>query len=257
MSANFQKIIDKISEAFSFFDFSFLISGSATFAICCYTLNQLGINISSDNMFLNVCISIVGIYIAGLISFALGKKIRVCIADKDGTLFEKIFNETIAFIKNMDTASKNNAYKKDEATEQECYICYFFMYIWKKLKQQKHKLTNCFCPKHSCNKQELKLQYTQMWAYLRDNQNVKESMAFLNRLWVMQAVFEGLMISSATAIVSGAILGIMLSWKQYDVWYMIIGGLISMIACYWEGKRYAETQIKEVVITYYQLKNQI
>lgn len=66
MSANFQKIIDKISEAFSFFDFSFLISGSATFAICCYTLNQLGINISSDNMFLNVCISIVGVYIAGL-----------------------------------------------------------------------------------------------------------------------------------------------------------------------------------------------
>ena len=61
MSANFQKIIDKISEAFSFFNFSFLISGSATFAICCYTLNQLGINISSDNMFL-----IVGVYIAGL-----------------------------------------------------------------------------------------------------------------------------------------------------------------------------------------------
>lgn len=66
MAANFQKIIDRISEAFSFFDFSFLISGSATFAICCYTLNRLGMDVSSDSSFLNVCVSIVGIYIAGL-----------------------------------------------------------------------------------------------------------------------------------------------------------------------------------------------
>ena len=107
------------------------------------------------------------------------------------------------------------------------------------------------------DKQNLKLQYAQMWACLRDNQEAKESMTFLNRLWVMQAVFEGLMISSAIAIVGGVILGIVLGWKQCDVWYMIIGGLIAAIACYWEGKRYAETQIKEVIITYYQLKSKI
>lgn len=47
MAANFQKIIDRISDAFSFFDFSFLISGMATLAICCYTLNRLGMNVSS------------------------------------------------------------------------------------------------------------------------------------------------------------------------------------------------------------------
>ena len=212
MSANFQKIIDRISEAFSFFDFSFLISGSATFAICCYTLNRLGMDVSSDSSFLNVCVSIVGIYIAGLISFALGKKIRLWITNKAGTHFEEIFNETVKFIN--DSKAGNN-------------------------------------------KQNLKLQYAQMWAYLRDNQEAKESMMFLNRLWVMQAVFEGLMISSATAIVSGGILGIVIGWNMCDVWYMIIGGLIAAIACYWEGKRYAETQIKEVIITYYQLKNKI
>ena len=165
--------------------------------------------------------------------------------------FEEIFNEAIAFIENKNQTNKNNT-NKDENSEHKCSICHFFKRIWKKLK---HGLANFFCPKHSYNKQNLKLQYAQMWAYLRNNQNVKESMAFLNRLWVMQAVFEGLMISSAIAIVSGVMLGIVLSWKQYDVWYMIIGGLISMVACYWEGKRYAETQIKEVVITYYQLKN--
>ena len=38
---------------------------------------------------------------------------------------------------------------------------------------------------------------------------------------------------------------------------MIIGGLVAAIARYWEGKRYAETQIKEVIITYYQLENKI
>ena len=212
MAANFQKIIDRISEAFSFFDFSFLISGSATFAICCYTLNRLGMDVSSDSSFLNVCVSIVGIYIAGLISFALGKKIRLWITNKAGTHFEEIFNETVKFIN--DSKAGNN-------------------------------------------KQNLKLQYAQMWAHLRDNQEAKESMMFLNRLWVMQAVFEGLMISSAIAIVSGVILGIVFGWNMCDVWYMIIGGLIAAIACYWEGKRYAETQIKEVIITYYQLENKI
>ena len=212
MAANFQKIIDRISEAFSFFDFSFLISGSATFAICCYTLNRLGTDVSSDSSFLNVCVSIVGIYIAGLISFALGKKIRVWMVDKDGKRFEEIFNETVRFTKGAE---------------------------------------------YDYNTQNLKLRYTQMWAHLRDNQEAKESMTFLNRLWVMQAVFEGLMISSAIAIVGGVILGIVLGWKQCDVWYMIIGGLIAAIACYWEGKRYAETQIKEVIITYYQLKSKI
>lgn len=212
MAANFQKIIDRISEAFSFFDFSFLISGSATFAICCYTLNRLGTDVSSDSSFLNVCVSIVGIYIAGLISFALGKKIRVWMVDKDGKRFEEIFNETVRFTKGAE---------------------------------------------YDYNTQNLKLRYTQMWAHLRDNQEAKESTTFLNRLWVMQAVFEGLMISSAIAIVGGVILGIVLGWKQCDVWYMIIGGLIAAIACYWEGKRYAETQIKEVIITYYQLKSKI
>ena len=212
MAANFQKIIDRISEAFSFFDFSFLISGSTTFAICCYTLNRLGMDVSSDSSFLNVCVSIVGIYIAGLISFALGKKIRLWITNKAGTHFEEIFNETVKFIN--DSKAGNN-------------------------------------------KQNLKLQYAQMWAHLRDNQEAKESMMFLNRLWVMQAVFEGLMISSAIAIVSGVILGIVFGWNMCDVWYMIIGGLIAAIACYWEGKRYAETQIKEVIITYYQLENKI
>ncbi len=212
MAANFQKIIDRISEAFSFFDFSFLISGSATFAICCYTLNRLGTDVSSDSSFLNVCVSIVGIYIAGLISFALGKKIRVWMVDKDGKRFEEIFNETVRFTKGAE---------------------------------------------YDYNTQNLKLRYTQMWAHLRNNQEAKESTTFLNRLWVMQAVFEGLMISSAIAIVGGVILGIVLGWKQCDVWYMIIGGLIAAIACYWEGKRYAETQIKEVIITYYQLKNKI
>lgn len=212
MAANFQKIIDRISEAFSFFDFSFLISGSATFAICCYTLNRLGMDVSSDSSFLNVCVSIVGIYIAGLISFALGKKIRLWITNKAGTHFEEIFNETVKFIN--DSKAGNN-------------------------------------------KQNLKLQYAQMWAHLRDNQEAKESMMFLNRLWVMQAVFEGLMFSSAIAIVSGGILWIVIGWNMCDVWYMIIGGLIAAIACYWEGKRYAETQIKEVIITYYQLENKI
>lgn len=217
MAANFQKIIDRISEAFSFFDFSFFVSGSATFGICCYTLNQLGMIVPSSSTFLNVVVAIVGIYISGLMSFAWGKIIRIWFTDCKGKRFSKIFHSAVGYM--------------SEESKQKILIC--------------------------GDTGKMKLQYTQMWEYLRDMPDAKESVDFLNRFWVMQAAFKGLMFSSVIAIVSGVILGIVISWNMCDVWYMIIGGLIAAIACYWEGKRYAETQIKEVIITYYQLKNKI
>ena len=63
MEANFQKIIDKISEAFSFFDFSYFVSGAATYGISCYFLKQFDELKLFESTTANVLISIVLIYL--------------------------------------------------------------------------------------------------------------------------------------------------------------------------------------------------
>lgn len=105
--------------------------------------------------------------------------------------------------------------------------------------------------------EELEMIYTQMWASLRDNPEAKDSLAFLNRMWVMQAVFEGLLVSSFSAILWGiTILCICKEYNGilYDAGCMIIIGSISTIFCYIEATRYAEFQIKDVVATYCKYK---
>lgn len=214
MGANFQKIIDKISEAFSFFDFSFLISGAASFGICCYGLNRIGMRIESNSMALNVIVAIFAIYISGLISFAIGRRLRKKTVDHKGEKFKELIIKYTLYASGQQENSKKRV-------------------------------------------EELEMMYTQMWTCLRDNPAAKDSLAFLNRMWVMQAVFEGLLVSSLLAILWGtAILCICKDYEGtlYDAWCMIVTGVISAIACHIEGTRYAEYQIKDVTATYYKLK---
>lgn len=215
MGANFQKIIDKISEAFSFFDFSFLISGAASFGVCCYGLNRIGMKVESDSMTLNVIVAIFAIYISGLISFAIGRRVRKKTVDHKGEKFKELI---IKYTQYASGQQENNKKRVEE----------------------------------------LEMMYTQMWTFLRDNPESKDSLAFLNRMWVMQAVFEGLLASSLLAILWGtAILYICKDYENilYDAWCMIVMGIISAIACHIEGTRYAEYQIKDVTATYYKFKN--
>ena len=213
MGANFQKIIDKISEAFSFFDFSFLISGAASFGICCYGLNRIGMKVESGSMALNVIVAIFAIYISGLMSFALGKQIRKAIANPGGKKFKALFSEAVSY------ASCKRWVGNDVQTDE--------------------------------------IEYSKMWAHLRDTPEAKDSLAFLNRMWVMQAVFEGLLLSSLLSIAWGIAILDIYGYKDYvlyDAWCMIILGALATITSYIEGTRYAESQIKDVVVTYYQLK---
>ena len=213
MGANFQKIIDKISEAFSFFDFSFLISGAATMGICCYGLNRIGMKIESNNMALNVIVAIFAIYIAGLLSFAIGKQLRKVIANPKGKAFKNLFIKTHKYV-------SPNIEVND-------------------------------------NVDELNMKYSKMWAYLRDTPKAKDSLAFLNRFWVMQAVFEGLLTSSILSFIWGFVILHICDCKGYvlyDAWCMIILGIISAVTCHIESTRYAKSQIKDVIITYYGLQ---
>lgn len=229
MQANFQKIIDKISEAFSFFDFSFFISGAATYGITCYFLWQFNELKTFQSTTANVLISIIFIYLCGVISFSCGKWIRL-----------KCF-QFLRSHKKEEEKEESKKNKKQPYTFAECFdnaITYV----------NKRPGTNLSC--YSLTDDEKKYFYTEMWAYLRNKPEAKETLAFLNRYWVMQAVCEGLIFSSIIAFTGGIIAYVNL--KPRDFTFLLISGMAILVFLILnrEGRRYAETQILEVVIAY-------
>ena len=109
---NFQKLIDTISDAFSIFDFSYIISGGLTFLIILYDLHYHHIDFMLENITITIVCGIFLSYICGIFSWLCGKTIRrtCCNIDKD---FEKTFKETTNSItENIDfymTIPNNNS----------------------------------------------------------------------------------------------------------------------------------------------------
>ena len=78
MKESISNIIDKISETLNFFDFSFIVSGLLTYGVILFTAdNILSINFNNYNTVVIVVVSIALVYISGLISFSIGKFLRV------------------------------------------------------------------------------------------------------------------------------------------------------------------------------------
>ena len=98
--------------------------------------------------------------------------------------------------------------------------------------------------------------YSLIWMMVReknkehkDNRECDVFYPFLFRQWVMQAVCEGLCFSFLLM----ALLAVVLLIKMPERWMyvmMIVGALIAMKASAYEARRFAENQIKELVIAY-------
>lgn len=221
MEANFQKIIDKISEAFSFFDFSFFVSGVATYGISCYFLWKLKELDPFQSITINVLLSIIFSYLCGVISFSCGKWIRL-------KCFEiRKYNWIQKFLKSPDSFAE----------------CFDKAIIYA------NKRPGVALTCNNLTEPEKKYYYTEMWSYLRNKSDAKDTVTFLNRYWVMQAVCEGLIFSSIIAFTGG----ITIYWiLEQDITFLFISGiaLLAFFILNREGRRYAETQILEVVIAY-------
>jgi len=224
---SFQNIIDRISEALSFFDFSFIVSGSVTYGAICYYLWNLRWLTIPDNTFFVTTVSIVLIYVCGLVSFILGKKIRL---------------EILKLLTTEDSGILKKSYD----------------YLYKRIPQSEDalELLKRIPQKDGYSDSQLKLEYTMMWIALRECKECKKTVAFINRFWVMQAVCEGLLFSSIVVLAGGVLsmfyLIVDFRWCML-IQYMlcIIAGGIGIYAFYQEGRRYAESQIQEVVVAYY------
>ena len=88
---------------------------------------------------------------------------------------------------------------------------------------------------------------------LHKKEEAKEQIIFMNRMWVMQAVFEGLIFSFIVAI--GVLIDLKwglnkdISWLEFIVIFAVLLSSVWLSAI--EARRYARTQIREVILSYY------
>lgn len=241
MVNNFQKIIDTISEALSFFDFSFIVSGSVTYGAICYYLWRLKWLSIPDETWFAVVTSVILVYVCGLISFIYGKKIRIWflkIIMSNG--WKNKFQAFWGNNKNVEMFKQSYDNAVNAMVDEE----------------ERKKLLKGI--KGTLSEEQAQFEYTIMWGELRDCKKCERTVAFINRFWVMQAVCEGLLFSSVIVIVGGVITILYLLYNtgcdmEIFLQYIscIIAGIIGLFAFYKEGKRYAESQIQEIVSAYY------
>lgn len=251
MKDTISKILDRIVDFFSIFDISFLISGIATMTLLYYGAWLYGLFTWLGDSFAHILYYAILSYICGLASFAFGKWIRTFII-KHVTFRLTIKCNPFYIFENKKYIPKIKLYKfrldnKNKSQFMECFSD-AISYVNHKSTDLKQNLPNYEDEKYAEN------YYTEMWYYIREHKNKSLSYQLLNRYWVSQAIYDGLLFPALIAVV----LGIFISHSFNS----FIGGLISIsgLLCgyffYKEGKRYAEAQIKEVVIVYYNLKNE-
>lgn len=225
----FKSIIDKISEGLNFFDFSFFVSGFVTYVTLLYFSNEFFGKTIDYTSVSGILTSVILSYVCGIVSFSLGKWMR----SKILWLFKwdflkhwknKSFDDL--FQEGMDWVVKNNNIK----TNLDVSIHDFH----DSLAMNKNKA----------------MVYSAMWIEIRKFDEKGVFYRPLYRQWVMQAICEGLMFSFLLIMV----LSMLVFWKgNCNMLYIIafFMSLFSFVACCHEARRYAENQIKEVIISYF------
>ncbi len=79
MIDTFKKTIEDVLEGLNFFDFSFFISGFATFFTLMFFMEELFAKIYEYKSVYGVLAAIILIYVCGVVSFSMGKIIRTLI----------------------------------------------------------------------------------------------------------------------------------------------------------------------------------
>lgn len=181
--------------------------------------NEINCRYLECSSFSDYFVAIVLIYILGIISFTSGKYMRTLI---------RRFTET-------------------ESNTLKFYQVYSFV-----------KLYDMTLSKYAIDYRQLpidkSLAYSQMWIDIRVNDNNAHYYQQLYRQWVMQAICEGLLFSFTLAFITSLIVLIYdgCTFNIFNILYALaaVFSIVSIFACIREARRYAENQIKEVIISY-------
>lgn len=242
---DFQKQFDTVTGALNIFDMSYLVSGATMLGVLVYAFPDLkGFVFHKDQVTVSIIICIVIAYVLGMISWIAGKQIRYWMMkrfwkkktnDED---FESKFKETAQCL----DFHGETIYKLMEKGNNLAYS-----YMWMRL---------------DCSK----------------NEDCRNRFVYISRFWVLRAIYEGLippvLILAATILVkyfsvwkgwcetfsqwqSDLTGKIILPWGE-NIIVGILGSIVMTFASYIivkllakEARRCANTQIREVIITYY------
>lgn len=209
------KVIDALGNAFSVFDFSFFISGAVTLGFIALDLHYYGHDgILQLQGWTSVLIYILAIYVCGLMSWSVGKLLRW------GLLWLLWGKDGI---------------KKD------------FDKIFEEAKA-------VYVSKGKATKNQNSTSYQEMWIEIENDSKYAGRMSYLNKMWVMVAVFEGLAFSWIVGLLvylDGWLVG---GWiTTSNVYFNIVpcAVLIGLaIVSFHRATIYSRDLIKEVVTTY-------
>lgn len=233
----FKSMIDKISEGLNFFDFSFFVSGFVTYVTLLYFSNEFFHMTIDYTSVSGILASIVLSYVCGIISFSLGKVIRTIVLwlfhwkwlgewrDRD---FDEIYKESQEyFIAFSDLCEEFGGTLKTPILYDDSDNVMIFN----------------------------KFSYSAMWIEIKKLDEKDVYYKPLYRQWVMQAICEGLVFSFFLIFLLS--IGVLVyKWCILSLYLCSsILALMAFAACCHEARRYAENQIKEVIISYYYLKN--
>lgn len=237
MIDTFKKTIEDILEGLNFFDFSFFISGFATFFTLMFFMEELFAKTYEYKSVYGVLAAIILIYVCGVVSFSMGKIIRPLIRkylEKARWNWLKVKSFDELFEEGQKWALENKKKTMPGATTNDL-------------------------PGQLSFSDQKGMAYSAMWIEIRRKDERGTYYKPLYRQWVMQAVCEGLMFSFLLIILL-SVVAIYINTKEHSSCHLYIASSILAIIGIWgccrEAQRYAENQIKEVVISYYCMMNQ-
>jgi hypothetical protein len=197
-SPNIQKIIDTIAEAFSVFDFSYLVSGIATFSLICFEASKHQfVDLSNFKSYWYVLLVPIGIYICGLLSWSIGKAIRSLYlgwSKRRGGYKQDAKNLILKTIGSIQVLEQPKEYKTCDRINLMDYISF----IWTEL------------TKH-CN----------------SDSTLVVQLRSIRREWVMEAVYEGLSFCSFLFCI--VIVDVLFCDFKFNIWISVIVVALALI----------------------------
>lgn len=231
VSGALNKVADVIVQALGILDYSYIISGVMSYLLIVFTLSKVGLFDFGGHSKLFYVVALFISYVLGLISWLIGKKLR------------RWSMKLIMKSRSCFGFPKSNIEKKQ--TDFEIVFNEF----------KKHTFGNTEIEHIS---DDTTTAYAQMWKSLyKEDSNANDvdlaDVRRIRRYWVMQAVFEGLIGTCVIGICCSIFLikreiipnCSFYSFAILPMWFFLMylfGG---------EAKKCAETQIKEVVTSYY------
>lgn len=214
MGKSIEQFFNRIADALSILDFSYIISGGVGYLILYWILYQC------DSAFVVVTASLSSSL------FAIGSML-------------------IAYALGLVTSSLGN-WIRQICTRISC-IHFNFNNEWESVFRSLNK------EPHGADEKERKVLYTQLWNQLyKENEDSKRRLDFINKYWVMQKVHEGLMVDSFIAAIATLIMTFnnhIMKWGPCVLVAILL--LIASFVFAREARKCAQAQLYEVIIAYF------